>query len=298
MPKRRSRGQHTFSRHVAPLAPLALALLMQSSSGGGGGTPTTATSPTVSVESGEEGAGFSQSCSNPHFPPNSGPTTIDVTSCTIDGNGGSETFQNEAKNNFCAPGPPVAKTVSELLNLQTQVQHDSAIPFGRSNNHPFSAIHGPATDRKPLQSLGEGTQVTVQGFVLIARQEGGESVNCGKRFADIDTNHDIHISIVDSTTQKDECSSVVAEMVPHHRPASWTEHNVNLIAGKKLLVRVTGQLLFDSSHSPCKNGKGLSGDPKRLSLWEIHPIYEFDVCPQGDCSTGEDWVTLEEFLKQ
>jgi hypothetical protein len=108
----------------------------------------------------------------------------------------------------------------------------------------------------------------------------------------------IYISIVDSVSQQDECSSVVAEMIPHHRPASWTAQNVEAVAKKKLPVRLTGQLFFDSSHSPCQNGKSLSGDPKRTSLWEVHPIYEFDVCPQGDCSNGSGWVTLEAFLKE
>jgi 5-methylcytosine-specific restriction endonuclease McrA len=41
MPNTTPRTRHTFSRHVAPFAPVALALLMQSAStGGGGGTVT------------------------------------------------------------------------------------------------------------------------------------------------------------------------------------------------------------------------------------------------------------------
>lgn len=296
MPRTKSQTSHTFSRHVAPLAPVALALLMQSASTGGGGS--TATSPSASVVSNPEGPGFVQGCTNPHFPPNSAPTTIDETSCTLAGNGGGETFQNEAKNNFCASAPPVGKTISDLVNLQAKVQQDPSIPFGNTHGHPLTPKPGPATDRKPLQALGEGTEVTLQGFVLVARPEGGESVNCGKTVADIPTNHDIHISIVDSAAQTDECSGVVAEMIPHHRPASWTAQNVNIVAQKKLPVRVTGQLLFDSSHSPCQHGSSVSGDPKRISLWEVHPIEQFDVCPLGDCSNGNGWVTLEEFLKQ
>jgi hypothetical protein len=237
-------------------------------------------------------SGFVESCPNPLFP-SPDQTTIDETSCTIAGSGGAETFQNEAKNNFCAVGPAKAKTISDLVNLQAKVEQDVTIPFGNTRSHGTHP-HGPATNRKPLQDLGEGTLVTLQGFVLIARQEGAESVNCGKNVDDKSTNHDIHISIVAAPGQ-DECSGVVAEMIPHHRPADWTEQNVNAVGSKKLPVRLTGQLFFDSSHSPCKSGVPSSGDPKRIALWEVHPIYDFEVCTQGDCSDGKGWETLDQF---
>jgi hypothetical protein len=159
----------------------------------------------------------------------------------------------------------------------------------------FATAAGPATDRAPLQAMGEGSIVSLQGFVKIARQEGAESVNCGKNVANIASNHDIHISIVDSPGAE-ECSGVVVEMIPHHRPDSWTPANVNEVAKANLLVRVTGQLMFDSSHTPCRNGTSIQGDPKRSSLWEVHPIYEFDVCPEGNCSSGTGWVPLEQFV--
>jgi hypothetical protein len=45
---------------------------------------------------------------------------------------------------------------------------------------------------------------------------------------------------------------------------------------------------------PCKNGVPQGSNPKRVSLWEIHPIYSFEVCPSGDCATG-GWQPLETF---
>jgi hypothetical protein len=283
-------SRHTFARHVAPFAPLAMAWLMHMTSPGGG--------PPVANPSTEIAAvtpGFSQFCTIPHFPPDSVATSIDQTSCTISGNGGAETFQNEAKNNFCAAGPAKLITIAEMIGLQTKVQQDSSIPFGNPRNHPLTASAGPATDRKPLQTLGEGTIVSLEGFVKLARQEGAESVNCGSNVANIVGNHDIHITIVNSPGAT-ECSGIVAEMIPHHRPASWTPANVNQVANANLRVRVTGQLMFDSSHSPCQNGTSVSGDPQRSSLWEVHPIYQFDVCPSGSCSTGTGWVPLEQFV--
>jgi hypothetical protein len=85
-------------------------------------------------------------------------------------------------------------------------------------------------------------------------------------------------------------------MTPHHRPASWTPANVNSVADKHLLVRVTGQLMFDSSHTPCGGGVPVHGDPSRASLWEVHPIYKFEICPTGVCADG-GWQTLEDWVK-
>jgi len=298
MLKATRRRQHAFSRDIGPSAAVLLTALLHSVSAGGCGRAGTTTKPSPPGLPAPQGGGFSQVCANPHYPPNSAPTTIDATPCTVAGNDGAETSQNEAKNNFCAHDPARPITVSAMANLQAQVQQNSSIPFGNPNEHPLTSKPGPAQDRKPLQALGEGTAVILQGFVLVARQEGAESVNCGDNLANIDTNHDIHVIIVDSASQQDECSGVVVEMIPHHRPATWTEQNVTKVANKKLPVRVTGQLFFDSSHSPCQKGTSVPGDPKRISLWEVHPLYEFDVCPQGGCSNGNGWVTLEEFLKE
>jgi len=71
---------------------------------------------------------------------------------------------------------------------------------------------------------------------------------------------------------------------------------LNHVAKSGLLVRVTGQRMFDSSHTPCINGSPAKGDPARVSLWEVHPIYKFEVCPQGNCAGG-DWVPLEAWNK-
>ena len=90
-----------------------------------------------------------------------------------------------------------------------------------------------------------------------------------------------------------ECSGIVAEMIPHHRPAAWTAVTVRKVKASKSLVRITGNLMFDSSHTPCKDGSPIGRNPARLSLWEVHPIYKFEVCTASDCGSGNGWVDLE-----
>lgn len=240
---------------------------------------------------------FEASCDGPAFPGES--TVMDGTGCPSSGNGGAETAQNEEKNNFCASGTPQAVTIKDLGQLQRAVQQAGDIPFGNPSNHPLSDTAGPATDRSGLTSigdngLGEGTQVTLVGYVKIARQEGAESVNCGKSVPNSADYHDIHISIV-STPQSTECSGIVAEMIPHHRPDSWTADIVNQVSAAKLQVRLTGNLMFDSSHTPCQKGAPIKGDPSRSSLWEVHPIYKFEVCTNGMCADEPGWVDLADW---
>lgn len=241
---------------------------------------------------------FSPTCGSPAYPTPAPSKALAIDAdCGVTGSGGDEASQNAAKNDFCATGTPEPMTIADMTQLQTQVANDPTINFGDTDSASRKA--GPQVNRAPLQAMGEGKLVTLTGYVLFARQEGEESVNCGKNVPDQPSFHDIHIEIVDSPSVQDECAGIVAEMIPHHRPAVWIPDNVELVAtaNPKLEVRVTGQLMFDSSHFPCANGQGVGDNPKRASLWEIHPIYKFDVCPSGTCTSSAQWVPLDQWLK-
>jgi hypothetical protein len=234
---------------------------------------------------------FPNGCTAPQYP-SAAATKIDSL-CGPKGIGSSvEQNQNSAKNNFCPTGTSGPIAIADLASLQQKVQLNKAINFGNFKMHPFSANPGPTTNRAPLVALGEGKPVVLQGFILVARQESVEDVNCGTSVPNNPASYDIHVTIADSAANRDECSAVVVEMSPHHRPANWNLAEVQAVAGAHLPVRVTGQLFFDSSHSPCQNGKVVAGDPARVSLWEIHPIYQFEVCTQGDCASGQGWTPL------
>lgn len=299
----RTNSQRSTVLTLFVLAAFGVLIVLTLSSWGGGGVNTAnAQGP---AKPPFKPSKFQPTCASPSYPMPV-PTKLPVIDslCGLDGIGGTgpEGVQDSVKNNFCAKGTPMEVTVADLAGLQSKVVANKTINFGSAGSG--TRKKGPTTNRAPLKKLGEGKVVTLSKvYVLIARQEGGESVNCGKDVEGHPTvqDHDIHISLVTKPNldpKTAECSSVVAEMSPHHRPDSWTHGNVEKIAKANLPVRVTGQLYFDSSHFPCKAGQSAGqGNPSRQSLWEIHPIYKFEVCTANCDGTGT-WLTLDKWAAQ
>jgi hypothetical protein len=183
----------------------------------------------------------------------------------------SNRIQNAVKNNFCATGPTRTMTMSELVDLQHQAEalrEAGTIDYGGEEHLP--------ADRASLRKLGEGTRVRFRGFILGAHDarpnffRGGESCNCNRRGTRW---NDIHMTLAESKDAQ-ACDGIVAEMSPHYRPALWHEDMLGLASARPVVVE--GQLFFDADHEPCGSGK--LGNPKRASLWEIHPVYELLVC--------------------
>lgn len=83
------------------------------------------------------------------------------------------------------------------------------------------------------QKIGEGCAVPIKAF-------GGEEVNCNRTGPQV---NDIHIPLVDPASSNpqtvDECNSVAA-MIPHFRPARWSEFDMKTPVNHP--VRITGQL--------------------------------------------------------
>lgn len=199
--------------------------------------------------------------------------------CGIAGGSSDPAKQAEsmAKNNFCAKAQsPRVITYQELVSLQSQ-----------SANIPKKL-----PDRTVVRNLGEGQYVSYVAFIKNAHYSdvaAGEAVNCN---IPGDATNDIHIVLLKDPTD-DECLSTTAEMSPHYRPPDWTDKNL-MTASAGHPVRVRGQLFFDGSHTPCSGSS--SPNPKRASLWEIHPVYSVDVCTQttiAECQGSTvEWTPL------
>lgn len=167
--------------------------------------------------------------------------------------------------------------------------------------------HTKCGNRDALNELGEGQKITVVAWALTARKGSDESANCDLKTAE-DT--DNHIVLVDPklkhpTLAKNERHSVTAEFTPrvrvngHHPNFNRNTLNVRIDPNwekgsrdnprGKLLVRVTGLLMFDSGH--------LFGVPlKRDTNWEVHPVLKMEFCPKGKTchpDSDENWIDFD-----
>ena len=270
-----SKSRHTFSRHVAPFAPVALALLMNANPKKTEAPSTTTATTTATTAA----VAFHSSCSLP-FEGQLNPA-ID-NKCSIEGGSSdpAKQLESQSKNDFCSEtNSPEVFDHQQLVDLQTK---STALHLKKS-----------IPDRKVLEDMGEGKYVSYIAFVKGAHYSdvnAGEAVNCN--IPGNDTN-DIHIVLVQNPGD-DECTSTTAEMSPHFRPAAWTPDNI-MKASAGHPIRVKGHLFYDGSHSPCTATS--RPNPKRASLWEVHPVYSFEVCSQqtiAECqASNAEWTPLE-----
>jgi hypothetical protein len=168
-------------------------------------------------------------------------------------------------------------------------------------------LHFTAKNRKrdELKRLGEGKKITIVAWALAARKGGQESCNCKlKGKADTDN----HIVLVDpavedpTLVENEKRDSETAEFTPRVRfnHPNFTQENLEPLidpewqAGEtpkdgKLLVRITGLLIFDSEHF-------LRNPLKRHNNWEIHPILKLEYCAEGktcQSDSDENWVNVD-----
>lgn len=210
-------------------------------------------------------------------------------------------LQNARKNNFCAPvNKIVPVSIKNFRDLGDASTNEPSIPRGESP--PSRSQLADIITLDDGTRLGEGKSVVFVGYVLGARHANvdkdepltkgnGESVQCNLRGC---AYNDIHIDLTADVNDRVPCHGIVAEIIPHFRPAAWDLFDSPDYAPFLAIhpVRITGQLFFDGSHVPCtKDGKaGLNPardnakDFERLALWEIHPIYAIDVCKHTDKS--------------
>lgn len=202
---------------------------------------------------------------------------------------------NKAKNH--QPTGTNARTLNFADMKSLQQQADTVVEQGTELNQEqrdslsnFTVSTG---------KVSEGRLVKLAGFIakgLDPHANKSESVNCRLKTP---LNNDFHITLALKSSHT-EFQGVVVEMIPHDRPAEWTIEKLKKVKQNKLLVMAIGNLFYDNDHvvnaDPTDD---LAGQPKRFSLWEVHPITKFFVCqkPNNACSltnTGQ-WTKLEDF---
>lgn len=279
-----------------------LPLLLSMISGGVPSLKPASEGPTQPTAASPAGHGFKLGCELPFDSIKTEGLEVDA-KCTADGNAGKdeteERLEFNAKNNFCATGNPRAITYEDFTELQrTADSIDGLRDSLETSRKQLLGIFSPANQPK----LGEGTLVQYVAFVKDAHNSNvgkgkGERVNCKLTTKE---DNDIHIELMPNQTEDDPCKSVTAEMSPHFRPETWNE----LVRLKlERPVRITGPLFFDNSHQPCRGEK--RPNPKRISVWEIHPVYQFEICKvkpkdpkECDVKTDSQWIALDQWVTE
>jgi len=238
-----------------------------------------------------------------------GPCAKDLDSCTPRGcadvdtdlspeDREAEALLNMLKRTKPQNGTPIQLTFADFVKLQQLA--DDLVGQGQALS---------AEQRSRLRDLrlsesrtvSEGDLVELRGFIVQdsprPKPSGPESVNCRLSRA---ANNDIHIPIVEEA-QDEEFAAIVVEMIPQARPGSWNPTKLKGAARDERPVIIRGRLFYDNKHEVNDDSEHDNGQPKRFSLWEIHPISEFWVCIRADRKCGEtlskpkDWKKLADF---
>jgi hypothetical protein len=258
-------------------------------------SPSSPPSVPEEEEGDEEGSGGILAAAVPGRTRTRPPCKPDLAACAADGceSPGSPhaLFNNIKRRTTAGDGAAITFDTASPMTLQTmrllQGKADSLVGQGRLL---------PADDRKKLvsfdvegQRLGEGSAVRVAGFLAPhgrapfsgAHLGGIESVNCRLTKEE---ERDIHIPLTPGANGDTECDGVVVEMIPQGRSAhaQWTTPHLHLLAKEKRLVLFVGPLFYDGEHKVRADCTVIGDQPKRMSLWEVHPVIEFYVCDDGD----------------
>jgi hypothetical protein len=313
----------TFTRHVVPFAPLALALAMNAVPPSPS-TPSETETPTGIVAAKCEEVTDSQDCHSRY-----------KTGCSAAG--GYDAYLNFWKNQLIPPASS-SNPVKYFTQLQDYQKLDASIPSGltRSNQGDY---------QDQLKQLGEGQLYGVIGYLYYAQHTSAESSNCDLTGPPGDPefgNVDYHIGIgfepppttqqtrADTTNTANEAASapgarrksppkkpttsgsgasilqqnsIIVEMTPHDRfqyeNGIWTLENLQKAVGRQ--VKIVGQLIIDNEHNlPSQNCATATTASQRqtcwrASVWELHPVVTFQVCPNDSCTQDStNWVELDQ----
>jgi len=218
-----------------------------------------------------------------------------ITGCA-DEPGSAEALINRLKHRRARGARPKALTFADLLKLQEEaddlVGQQVHLKLERADRGKLTNL------RVSNGVVAEGSFVKLIGFIAsrpaLPHATSRESVNC-RLTGQI--NNDFHISIVERAGAA-EFDGVVVEMIPQRRPAGWTVPKLKKVGARKVLIM--GSLFYDNEHVVNANSrKSIGGQPKRFSLWEIHPVKDFFVCMRANNACNEnrltEWIKLVDF---
>jgi len=194
---------------------------------------------------------------------------------------------NQLKRTVPPQGTPTTLTFDTFSQLQSTAVElvDQGVEIPPAERDKIKSIE------TAEGTVGEGSRVRLVAFLSEGTPHAnrGESVNCNLKS---EANNDIHVSVTE-TKNGSEFEGIVVEMIPQDRPPNWTSSKVGTLRGKVLLIE--GGLFYDNPHVTNGDERNpIGGQPKRFSLWEIHPVTSVKVCKkktisQCDPDRASDW---------
>lgn len=226
-----------------------------------------------------------------------GPCHVSLADCPPRGCAAAKSpdaLPNQLKDRSVTDGSTARLTFDDFAALQQEA--DALV----GEKQPLSGAARATLKDLPVSSgkVSEGDLVEVVGFIIgVPHSNTSESVNC--RLHGVD-NNDFHIPL-GREANADETEGIVVEMIPQNRPDGWDLGKLKDVESQEWPVLVRGQLLYDNKHHVNADPQNLKqGDPKRFSLFEIHPITAFLTCETEPCDPDDAtrWVRLEDFTPQ
>lgn len=224
------------------------------------------------------------------------PPSGDETTPNSDGS-----LRNLAKRWMAADKTPVSLTVAEFATLQKNTDSD-AVKHSHQRDQ-LTLVNIEAGSKK----VSEGDRVSLSGY--LNRVDNGaivENVNCKVSKKSTKDGRDVHINI-GPEPNGNEFAGVVVELIPQLPVSDWSIDvaRTNAMAAlkrvkkAKLRVLAVGSLTYDNEHRVnAVKTHSIGGQPARVSLWEIHPVLDFYVCPTGVCdptTPDKKWQRLTDW---
>lgn len=209
--------------------------------------------------------------------------------------GSAHALGNILKHTMPPAGTPIKLTLDDFGQLQDQAtelvgQNKDLDQEARNKLRELSL-------KSSNKTVSEGNLVELTGFLIGLPNRpgasGAESVNCRLTGT---ANVDFHIPL-GRNADDSEFEGIVVEMIPQGRNEEWTTKKLKRAAREARPVIVRGQLFYDNKHFVNDDpDEPRGGQPKRFSLWEIHPVSALLVCmaPNKRCTKLSQWKRLED----
>ncbi|PYS93312.1 MAG: hypothetical protein DMF64_05535 [Acidobacteria bacterium] len=187
--------------------------------------------------------------------------------CPLQGKGGDPAL-NKRKNRIDKPKKFAAVALADIIGTK--------VPKSVVNKN---RARWPAEGAKQVAQV-EGLALQVEGWLTAGKVETPETCNCNSV-----NDLDYHLWLVDfppTNPKADRAKAVVCEVSPRVRAKhpGWSFDQINHLIDGVTKVRLSGWLMLDQKHQT-EVGK------TRGTLWEIHPIINFEVLK------GQEWLPLD-----